>query len=196
MIRTIEELSMNAWPAIRTVLYDGWVLRFAQGYTRRANSINPLYPTRLELDEKLAFCEQLYRGEGLSVIYKLTQAMEPASLDEALAGKGYLLDASTSVQTLDLTETGERSTAGISFSPALTDAWLASYTSLAGIAAQQQPALHQILLGILQTSALRPSRWATRPSPAGWASSRAPGWGCSISSPRPNGAIRATAGNW
>jgi hypothetical protein len=40
---TIEELSMNAWPSIQTVLLDGWILRMSNGYTKRANSVNPLY---------------------------------------------------------------------------------------------------------------------------------------------------------
>ncbi len=31
MIKLIEELSMNAWPALQTKLFDGWVLRFADG---------------------------------------------------------------------------------------------------------------------------------------------------------------------
>ena len=35
----LEELAMNAWPAIQTYLYDGWIVRFANGYTKRANSV-------------------------------------------------------------------------------------------------------------------------------------------------------------
>ena len=85
MIRLLEELSMNAWPALQTLLYDGWVLRFAEGYTRRANSVNPLYPSTRDALEKIEACERLYRGQGLAVIFKLTAASQPERLDEMLA---------------------------------------------------------------------------------------------------------------
>ena len=32
--RFIEELSLNHWQPLSTLLYDGWVLRFADGYTK------------------------------------------------------------------------------------------------------------------------------------------------------------------
>jgi N-acetylglutamate synthase len=41
MIRYIEELALNAWPSLQPLLLDGSVVRFANGYTRRANSMNP-----------------------------------------------------------------------------------------------------------------------------------------------------------
>jgi hypothetical protein len=61
MIRTLEELGMNAWPSLQTVLYDGWVSRFSEGYTRRANSAHPLYPSRVDVQDKIAACEKMYR---------------------------------------------------------------------------------------------------------------------------------------
>jgi hypothetical protein len=30
---TIEELTMNAWPSLQTILLDGWIIRMAGGYT-------------------------------------------------------------------------------------------------------------------------------------------------------------------
>ena len=93
---------MNAWPAAQTLLYDGWVLRFASGYTRRANSIYPLYPSGLELDEKIRACEMLYRSQRLPVIFKMTAESQPGGLDDHLAGLGYQPEARTSVQLLDL----------------------------------------------------------------------------------------------
>jgi GNAT superfamily N-acetyltransferase len=102
MITHYEELAMNAWPALQTLLYDGWMLRFASGYTRRSNSIAPLYPSTLPVDEKIRFCEAFYRERGLEVIFKLTSACQPADLDTLLESKGYLMDATTSFQVLDL----------------------------------------------------------------------------------------------
>ncbi len=148
MIRELEELSLNAWPASQTVVLDGWILRFARGYTRRANSINPLYPGRCDPAEKIAACEQLYRAEGLAVTFKLTRAVEPPDLEERLERLGYRLDAPTSVQTLDLSSWEASQDTPIEFSPVLTDAWLASYIRLASIAGPNQPVLRQILEAI------------------------------------------------
>jgi RimJ/RimL family protein N-acetyltransferase len=99
-MRAIEELSLNAWPAQQTLLYDGWVLRFSGGYTRRANSVNPLYPSSLALEAKIQVCEAHYRQQNLPVIFKMTPGSQPSDLDARLDALGYSHEASTSVQTL------------------------------------------------------------------------------------------------
>lgn len=87
--RRIEEAGLNAWPSLQQILYDGWILRLAGGYTKRANSINPLYADTLALEEKIASCEQVYARQNLPAIFRLTSFGAPARLDEALAGRGY-----------------------------------------------------------------------------------------------------------
>ena len=39
LIKTIEDLSLNAWPSHQIELYDGWILRFSYFYTHRTNSV-------------------------------------------------------------------------------------------------------------------------------------------------------------
>jgi ribosomal protein S18 acetylase RimI-like enzyme len=87
--RQLEEVAMNAWPALQQVLYDGWVLRFANGYTKRANSVNPLYDSRGPVAEKIAFCERCYAERSLPAIFRLTSCLAPPELDEALERRGY-----------------------------------------------------------------------------------------------------------
>lgn len=102
MIKTFEELSLNAWPALKTELYDGWILRFANGYTKRSNSINPIYESFLPLEEKIKTCEDKYRHQNLPVIFKLTQDSVPKGIDDALVKRNYFKLDETSVRVLDL----------------------------------------------------------------------------------------------
>ena len=36
----VEEVCLNAWPALQEIHYDGWLIRLADGQTRRTNSVN------------------------------------------------------------------------------------------------------------------------------------------------------------
>jgi ribosomal protein S18 acetylase RimI-like enzyme len=148
-IRAIEELTLNAWPAPQTVLYDGWILRFASGYTRRANSINPLYPSAIGLAEKIAACERIYRDRGLKVIFKLTAASQPDGLDDALAAAGYAFDALTSVQLLDLGNRVPSPDPGIELTTGVTEEWFAAFCQMSNLASGHRPAAQQILHGII-----------------------------------------------
>jgi GNAT superfamily N-acetyltransferase len=102
MIRFFEELSLNSWPAIQTQLYDGWILRFANGYTKRSNSVSPLYMSAIRLKEKIDFCEKLYLNRGLPVVFKLTGESSPNDIESELDKRNYLTIDETSVRTLDL----------------------------------------------------------------------------------------------
>ena len=73
LIRRVEELTISAWPALHTLLYDGWVLRLAAGFTRRANSVWPLYESTLGLERKVEACEQVYRRAEQRVVFKMTR---------------------------------------------------------------------------------------------------------------------------
>ena len=71
-IRFFEEIASNAHVALNVMQYDGWLLRFASGYTNRANSVSVLYPSTIDPDEKITYCEECYRRQNLPCVFKLT----------------------------------------------------------------------------------------------------------------------------
>jgi N-acetylglutamate synthase len=88
--RRIEEASLNSWPALQQMHFDGWVMRFSNGYTRRANSITPLYTSLLPAQEKIVACENLYRKKQLPTIFRFLSFSSTADdLDALLAQQGY-----------------------------------------------------------------------------------------------------------
>ena len=133
-ITFLEELSINAWPALRTVVYDGWMLRFSNGYSRRANSCHALYDGTIDTEEKILFCQEMYNGSGLESAFKLTPASRPENLEPLLEHRGYLRGAETSVQTLDLQGgvVDDRADS-VELSARMSDEWLTAFCMMRGL---------------------------------------------------------------
>lgn len=149
IIRTIEELSFNAWVALQTVYYDGWLLRFADGYTRRANSVNPLYPSFLASEQKIARCETLYAAHGLDVTFKLTPAVYPDNLDDLLAQRGYQKQAMTSVQTLSLSYVPTPATDAALMLSQPNAEWLQAFCRLNSVTERHLPTMERMLTNVI-----------------------------------------------
>ena len=148
MIRAVEELSMNAWPSLQTMLYDGWVLRFADGYTKRANSVHPLYSSSLNVEEKVPACEEIYRSKGLDVVFKMTASAQPENLDQVLAAKGYKADSHTSVQVLELDDV-DKAPGQTALLTEDLDEWLPAYCKLSNIGGRRELTLKQLLHNVV-----------------------------------------------
>ena len=123
---TIEELSMNAWPAIKTVLYDGWVIRLANGYSNRANSINPIYPSKISLGKKLAYCEELFQRHNLLTTYKLTDCEEHKAIDRKLERMKYQKIHETSIQVCNIQPSIKDTKHDVVVSDVFNDQWIKS----------------------------------------------------------------------
>jgi N-acetylglutamate synthase len=147
----VEEASLNAWPALQQLLLDGWVLRFARGFTKRANSIVPLYPSSQSALAKVRYCENLYAREQLKTIFRLTTVRDNAALDALLAKRGYAAVDPTLVLAAPLAE-GRWSDAP-RFQPLPSEAWLAAYARHAAIPTGAQT-LHAMLLRGIRTEHL------------------------------------------
>jgi ribosomal protein S18 acetylase RimI-like enzyme len=103
LIRRIENLAADAWPAAEVEDLDGWRLRANDGVTRRANSVWPNHNRgRQSLEEKLHAVEDFYAARNLPARFQICPAAMPAELDAVLAERGYVEEARTWVQTAEL----------------------------------------------------------------------------------------------
>lgn len=148
--RVIEELTLNAWPPLEILLLDGWILGFADGYTRRANSVQPACRSTLDLESKIAWCQTEYARRGLPLTFKITSAGVDPDLDGVLERLDFTVVTPSSVQVLDLAamppapQTGP-ARARVTLSPRLEPAWLDSFDRLSGTTAATQKAERRLL---------------------------------------------------
>jgi N-acetylglutamate synthase len=154
----LEERGFSAWPAPQNVYFGGWVFRIGGGFTKRANSANPLgdrqdfradsinaWTPRRDFADVRAEAERLYEAKGLPAIFRLTP-LAGADVDLALAEAGYsALDPST-VMTAPLD-------AALASSEVVIEAganprWLNGVTSANGVAPSHRAIHDQIVKSI------------------------------------------------
>ncbi len=150
MTHTIEELSLNAWPAPRQVLLDGWLVRLGSGYTRRANSVSVLTRGRMPIERKIAECERIYFGESRPCVFRLTRAAGE-ELESELSARGYARDGAVSVRTLELAGRQFTPEARVVLAADYDPAWGEAYAAMNGIGAVHRPAMEAILRAIVPT---------------------------------------------
>jgi len=127
-----EELSLNALPAAQTQFYDGWVLRFTPGSGyNRANSVNMIYPSALDLHEKIDECEKRYFDRGQSAVFKITDGLD-TEVEEALKSRGYEVISPTYMMTAGLsgTQLTPEQSSDFIINDSLNDEWKNTYFSL------------------------------------------------------------------
>lgn len=92
----IEPCVYRSWRARECAEYDGWELRYADGFSRRGNSVFPAGSSSIPLNEKLDWCREWYRERGLGLVIRQTPATEPG-LDELLEAEGFSREGVTHV---------------------------------------------------------------------------------------------------
>ncbi len=153
LVLRVEEASLNAWPALHQQLYDGWLLRFSRGFTKRANSITPLYQPHsqtadeLSLAAKIRYCENLYAQVDQPTVFRLTSLPGQRPLEQALIDRGYEHAGLSQVLLMDLQLLKPEAPAAAGRSALLPslEQWLAQYCALTALPAPAK-SLHQAIL--------------------------------------------------
>jgi len=102
VVKALEERALRAWPSLESASCGGWVLRYAKGFTRRANSANALAPNAPFRCVR-PLVEIFYRSHHLPVVFRLSPLAgeEP---DRHLADAGYRAVDPTKVMVARLPE--------------------------------------------------------------------------------------------
>jgi ribosomal protein S18 acetylase RimI-like enzyme len=131
-IKTIEDLSLNAWPSHQMELYDGWILRFSHFYTHRTNSVEQFGSSTLPWREKIPYCEAVYQRWGTPAIFKISPLVSK-DFDYMLENRGYEIQHTTDVMILELDQANLSAPAEeVIVSPTIGRDWIDSLFALKG----------------------------------------------------------------
>jgi len=147
-VLALEEVAAAGWRAPAQRWLGRWLLRAADGWTGRANSVLPLGDPGLPLDAALAEVARWYAGHGLPARMALPVPAREL-LDAALAQRGWTAYNPTQVRTADvevmLRRLPARPDLETVIEPEPSAAWLGlyHYRGQAGL----PPVAHSVLTG-------------------------------------------------
>lgn len=95
-----EEACLNAWPALKEIFYDGWLIRLANGETRRTNSVNVIGNGTRALEEKIGHCERIYEAHGQPTYFRIRSNDDPV-LEDVLEARGFRAEDETRTLYMD-----------------------------------------------------------------------------------------------
>lgn len=146
----LEERAFNAWPALQTLVAGGWLLRFADGYTKRANSVNAWHPT-LSAQAIVTYASPLFAARKLPLIVRISPLAGDA-VDTSLAQLGFVHAEPTIVMTAPLQpgQGGPVNSASpqAQLSARPDPAWLAGHATANGIPDHRR-AVHDRMLALI-----------------------------------------------
>ncbi|MBD3917290.1 GNAT family N-acetyltransferase [Paenibacillus sp. PR3] len=147
----VEQMMMNAWPALHTVDYDGWKVCFASGFTKRANAVYPLHDIAGDQNDwagKIGAVERMYAMQGLPSIFKMTDEPRLSLLDQQLSVNGYEKEGATAVLTCSLGQVAEPAKQTVEMTMQPTARWLARYAEMSGSSKMDMAIMQQMLARI------------------------------------------------
>lgn len=130
----LEERAFNGWPALHTVHLGGWLCRFADGYGRRANSVNAVAPTA-PFETVLRAADELYAKQSLPLTFRLSP-LAGSGPDATLAARGFDLVDETLVMIRAIADGATARDPAIALVQAYDDQLNAQFAVAKGLAPQ------------------------------------------------------------
>mgnify|MGYP000205613147 CR=1 FL=1 len=99
--QAVEQAGFRSWPARETLEHSGLLLRCADGYTKRANSINALRSVQGDYVQILSDCEKHFQAWALPLVFRLPSFTDNSEFDQFLESNHYKKIDESLVMTLD-----------------------------------------------------------------------------------------------
>jgi|SRR5581483_224019 len=140
----VEETCLNAWPGLREIVLEGWLVRYAQGVSRRLNSANPLSASAEISDAVVAETAAFFQRRGQPAIFRVP-SIAVAGVDEALATRGYTAEGETCVVHGRLDAMAAEIDPAVVLRPRPDRIWFAAMAGLQGYNADQAQIYRRIV---------------------------------------------------
>jgi len=129
----LEQVAANAWIAQETERLGGWLLRANGGVTRRANSVLPLGPPALPIEDAIEKVIEFYKARDLSPRFQMTDTSKPQELDNDLSERGFSVGLQVEVHTVAINHlTKTEPEIDVLVSNDITDTWMSVYSESSG----------------------------------------------------------------
>jgi GNAT superfamily N-acetyltransferase len=145
-VRGLEELAFRGWPALESRDIAGWRLRFAGGYTKRANSINALGQDAETGPATLRELEAAYRTRGQPPIWRLSP-LAPAAMADVIAAPSYRTIERSVVQVCPL-HGGFAADPEVQIQPQPTPAWIEAFAAHSPVEPRHRDTMRRMLAAI------------------------------------------------
>jgi ribosomal protein S18 acetylase RimI-like enzyme len=103
LVLALESRLINAWPSFDYQFYDGWLLRLARGYSKRANSATPLVPGARLDGTLIDHMVERFLAENVRPTFRLN-SLQADDVDKILSERGFEEIEPTRVMMRDLPE--------------------------------------------------------------------------------------------
>jgi GNAT superfamily N-acetyltransferase len=131
LIWRMENAFLRAWPAPRRETVGDWLLQFAPGVSRRANSVNPRRTPIRDPETTMAECERRYRAVDQPVLFRVLSTTELA-VTQRLDRLGYTSEGETATLHAPIEATVRARDSGVVLTTKPEPVWLDAMTAAQG----------------------------------------------------------------
>jgi len=136
LVEKLERTLLHVWPSVETEMHGAWAMRFAHGYSARANSASALMQDALIDDALLHRTKIFFDGHKLPAQFRISPLAKTGSIN-ALQSAGYSFKDEAVTMTAPLS--GFEAHPSVTIAPLADNDWLQGVTALNADESKREP---------------------------------------------------------